>query len=93
MAAVEQQDPGVLRLDVVELAAQGPGGQLADLPGQLHPGRAPADQGEGEPVLLLGRVGAVSAISNAPNTRRRIVSASAIVFMPGASGANSSWPK
>ena len=38
-------------------------------------------------------VGAVSAISNAPNTRRRMVSASAIVFIPGATRANSSWPK
>jgi hypothetical protein len=36
---------------------------------------------------------AVSASSNAPNTLRRIASASAIVFIPGAHRANSSWPK
>ena len=36
---------------------------------------------------------ALSAISNAPNTRRRMVSASSIVFIPGASTANSSCPK
>ena len=35
----------------------------------------------------------VSAISNAPNTRRRMVSTSESVFMPGAIGANSSCPK
>ena len=36
---------------------------------------------------------ALSAISNAPNTRRRIVSASAIDFIPGANSPNSSCPK
>ena len=36
---------------------------------------------------------AVCAISKAPKTRRRITSASASVFIPGACGANSSWPK
>ena len=35
----------------------------------------------------------LSAISNAPNTRRRIVSASAIDFIPGANSPNSSCPK
>ena len=34
-----------------------------------------------------------SAISNAPNTRRRIFSASSIDFIPGANAAYSSWPK
>ncbi len=36
---------------------------------------------------------ALSAISNAPNTRRRMVSASEIDFIPGANAANSSCPK
>ena len=35
----------------------------------------------------------VSAISNAPNTRRRMTRASSTVFMPGSYLANSSWPK
>ena len=34
-----------------------------------------------------------SAISNAPNTRRRIFSASSMVFIPGAILAYSSCPK
>src|SRR5450755_696388 len=56
-AAVEQQHPRVLRLDVPELASQGPGGELANLTGQLHAGRAGADQRERQPALLLPRVG------------------------------------
>ena len=36
---------------------------------------------------------AVSAISNAPSTRRRISNASSMVFIPGACSASSSWPK
>ena len=56
-AAVEQQDPGVLRLDVPVLAAQRLGRDLADLPGQFHAGRPGADQGEGEPAGPFGRVG------------------------------------
>ena len=36
---------------------------------------------------------AVSAISNAPYTRRRMASASSSVFMPGAQPAYSSCPK
>ena len=54
--AVEQQDPGVLRLDVPVLAAQRLGRDLADLPGQFHAGRPGADQGEGEPAGPFGRV-------------------------------------
>ena len=38
-------------------SAQRLGGDLADLPGQLHPGRPGPDQGEGEPALPFGRVG------------------------------------
>ena len=56
LAAVEQQHPGVLRLDVPVLAAQRLGGDLADLPGQFHAGRPGADQGEGEPAGPFGRV-------------------------------------
>ena len=39
-AAVEQQHPGVLGLDVAVLVAQRLGRHLADLAGQLHAGRA-----------------------------------------------------
>ena len=56
-AAVEQQDPGVLGVDVPVFGAQRLGGHFADLPGQFHARRAGADQGEGEPAPPLGRVG------------------------------------
>jgi hypothetical protein len=78
---------------VAVFAVQRLGGDLADLPGQLDAGRAGADQGEGEPAGPFGRSAAVSASSNAPKIRRRIFSASSMVFIPGAIGAYSSWPK
>ena len=56
-AAVEQQYPGVLRFDVPELGAKGLGGDLPDLPGQFHAGRAGADQDEGEVGTAFLRVG------------------------------------
>ena len=93
LAAVEEQDPGVLRADGAELVVQRVGGELADLPGQLDPGRPAADEGEGQPAPPLVASAAVSASSNAPKILRRIASASAIVFMPGAHRANSSCPK
>ena len=39
------------------LVPQREGGELADLPGQLDPGRPRADQGEGQPASPLLRVG------------------------------------
>lgn len=52
------------------------------------PTRANVSQRARSPASL-----AESAISKAPNTRRRIFRASASVFMPGAKTANSSCPK
>ncbi len=57
VAAVEQEDPGVLGVDVPELRAQGTGGELADLSGELDPGGTGADHGEGEPPAELAGVG------------------------------------
>ena len=56
-AAVEQQYPGILRFDVPELGAKGLGGDLSDLPGEFHAGRAGADQGEGQVGPAFLRVG------------------------------------
>ena len=68
--------------------------ELGDLPGDLHAGRAAADDGEREPGATFGLVlRRSSAISNAPKIRVRNASASSTVFMVGACGANSGWPK
>src|SRR5215813_2723778 len=56
-AAVEEHHPGVMGLDVAVLTAQRLGGELPELPGQLHPGRTGPHQGEGEPALSFGGVG------------------------------------
>jgi hypothetical protein len=42
---------------VPKLGVQGAGGKLADLPGQLHPCRARADDGEGQPAASFVRIG------------------------------------
>ena len=83
----------VAGIEGAELAAQASRRQLADLPRDLDAGRAGADDHDREPLLLLGRVGATSAISNAPKIRRFSSSASSMVFIPGANSANSSCPK
>ena len=57
LPAVDQEDPDGGGVDVAEVAGQAAGGQLADLPGQLHTGRPAADDGEGHEEALLGRVG------------------------------------
>ena len=54
--AVEEQDPGVFGLDVPVLAAQRLGRDLADLSGELDPGRPRPHEGEGEPAPAFGRV-------------------------------------
>ena len=56
LAAVEQQDPGVVGLDMPVLAAQRLGGDLPDLPGQLDAGGSRSHQGEGEPARAFRRV-------------------------------------
>ena len=72
---------------------QRPGGELADLPGELDSGRAAPTSAKVSQRWASSWLVALSAISNAPNTRRRMVSASAIDFIPGANIANSSCPK
>ena len=90
-AAVEQQDPGVAparccgtRTRSVLVASS------RICPASSTPvGPAPTRANVSQLRRSAGSA-AVSAISNAPYTRRRIASASAIVFMPGAQRANSS---
>lgn len=55
--ALEQEDPGGRRVDVAIVARQDHVGELGDLAGQLHAGRAGTDDGERQPALLLGRIG------------------------------------
>ena len=50
LAGVEQQHPGVPRVDTPEVPMQRPPGQLHDLAGHLHPGGARPHHGEGEPL-------------------------------------------
>ncbi len=54
---LDEQDAGVPRIDGAEVAAQGVAGELTDLTGHLDPGRAAADDDEGEPGLPPRRVG------------------------------------
>ena len=68
---------------------QGAGGHLPDLPGQLHPGGPPPATTKVSQASRSGPGGSVSAISKAPNSRRRIDSASSRVFIPGAHWAYS----
>ena len=56
-AAVEEQHPGVVRVDVVVLLAQRGRGELSDLAGELDAGRAGTYQREGQPAPSLLRVG------------------------------------
>jgi hypothetical protein len=92
-AAVEQQDPRLLRLDVPVFPAQRLGGDLPDLPASSTPvGPAPTSANVSQRCRSSGSA-ELSAISNAPKTRLRMARASAIVFMPGANRAYSSCPK
>ena len=55
---VEQHDPRARRVDAAEVVSQGAVRELGDLPGHLDPGRARADDDEGEqPVDLVGVAG------------------------------------
>jgi hypothetical protein len=56
LAAVEQQDPGFVGLDMPVLLAQRLGGHFPDLPGQFDAGRPGPHQGEGEPAQAFGPV-------------------------------------
>ena len=53
---VEQDDAGGGRVDAAEVAAQGAVGELGDLAGHLHAGRAGADDDEGQQPVDLGLV-------------------------------------
>ena len=57
LASVDQDHPDRRGLERTELAPQAAGGQLSDLAGQLDSGGSGSDHHEGQPVLLLGRVG------------------------------------
>ena len=76
IAAIEQQDPCLPRLDMAELGAQRPGRQFADLPGQLHPGRPGTDQREREPAGPLrgvaGRLGHLERPEHAAPDGQRV---------------------
>ena len=78
------QDLGVLGSDIAEPAAQRLGGDLAGLPASsTSVGPAPTRAKLSQRCRLTGSV-TLSAISNAPDTRRRIFMASSMVFIPGA---------
>ena len=91
---VDQDHPGLARVDVLVLPGQRAVGQLGDLPGHLHAGRRrrrpPRRSASGR-----SSAGSVcrSASSNAPKIRARSSRASSMLFMPGAKSANSSLPK
>ena len=53
---VEQDDAGGGGVDAAEVLAQGAVGELGDLAGHLHPGRAGADDDEGQQPVDLGLV-------------------------------------
>ena len=85
VAAIEEQDPGIVRIDLPEFGRRVLVASSRIWPASSTPvGPAPTRAKVSKWLRSAGSV-AVSAISNAPNTRRLIVSASEIVFMPGAS--------
>ena len=68
--------------------------ELGDRAGELDPGRAAADDDEGQQRCALGRVGRRSRPARRPSRmRRRMSVASSIFLRPGANGSHSSWPK
>ena len=90
---VEQDDSRRGRIDVTEVPAQRSARQLGELARELDTRRSRADDDERQPAASC--VGSVSrsAISKAPKIRPRSSSAWSIVFIPGASCANSGCPK
>ena len=62
-------------------------------PASSTPVGPPPDTANVSQASRSGPAGSVSAISNAPNSRRRMVRASSRVFIPGAQAASSSRPK
>ena len=79
---------------VRKFTAEAPRRQLADLPGELDAGRPRPDHDEGGPEPLgASAPSIVSASSRRRRRVRRSSMASSIVFMPGATRANSSCPK
>ena len=92
--ALEQQDPGLARVDRAVVLRQHLVRQLGDLADQLHPGRARrrSPRTSATRPAPAGRWSS-SAISNASRIRSRRWRASSTVFIPGANSANSSRPK
>ena len=95
LAAVDEQDRGARAGSIRRKLPLSPERDSSAIwPAISTPGRAAADDDEGEPraARCRGR-SSFSAISKAPKIRPRSSRASSIVFMPGAKRANSSWPK
>jgi len=67
-----------------------PGGELGDLAGHLHTGRAATDDDEGEPCLSSNFVRLGLGDLEGAEDAARSSSASSIDFMPGAHWVNSS---
>ena len=52
---VQQHDPDRRGVDAAKVASQAPCRQLSDLPGELDPGRAGADDNDRQPELSVTR--------------------------------------
>ena len=87
---LDEDDPGVGRVDRAEVAPQRVAGDFADRPGHLDPGRPAADDDERQPLARVGS-GSRSAPSKAqdpPPDLGRVLDG----LQPGAA-APSSCPK
>ena len=91
---LDEQDPGVGRVDRAEVAAERVAGDLAERAGQLDARSGRRRRGRTSSTRAR-RSGSCSrsAASKAIRIRRRISVASSIDFRPGATAAQSSWPK
>ena len=90
---IEQHDPRLGRIDAPEIVSQCMARQLHELPSDLHARRPRPTTANVRKRRREAGSGSRSAISNAPRIRPRNSSASSIVFIPGASSANSGCPK
>ena len=94
VGALEQDHTGLGRVDAPEVARQRMLRDLAERAGELDPRGSAADDDEREPGPARSPASVSrSAPSNAERTRRRISSASPMLFRPGAIGVQSSCPK
>ena len=74
---VEQDHPGLPGVDAAEVVLQGPVGELGDLAGHLHTGRAGADDHEGEQavdlLLVVGDLGELEGAEDPSPQLERVV--------------------